>query len=235
MTAMKLLAVATAVVAFAGCKKHPTPEEDPAPPSGPPKVGHATVHLGGEPSAGSNATRDPAPVGSAAPTASAQDDHDDTGTGKPAYRDEAGHVHGPGGPVYMGETGACDASRNHCLRKPEWFAAGNIERGRQFRASPAFRFEKVWYDWRGEPVETSGKLYRTKPVGSDAIAAGTPVIFFEAEPDDTKWATSEYDALTSSRWEAAIAESESGGKVRVSGWGDVPKDTVREIVETRGF
>ena len=128
---------------------------------------------------------------------------------------------------------SCDAGRNHCLRKGVWFAANKIERGRLFRATPSFVFEKKWYDFVGEPVDTSGKLYKTKPVGNDSLSPGQDGDFFSSENDDSKWADSEYEALTSSRWEAGVVESASARRSRISGWGEVPKDTIRVITQTK--
>ncbi len=233
MNAMRSLVLASAVLALAGCKKQPKPDDTPDLPPGPAKVGHATfkTHGGSDtaddpPSSatGSDATAN----GSDVPADAAEED-----TGKPAYRDDEGHVHGPGGPVFMGEGRDCDTSRDHCLRKGVWFAAGNIERGRQFRAVPVFAFEQAWYTWRGDPIDAGGKLYKTTLAGNATISAGMPVIFFSSDTDDSKWADSEYDALTSSRWTAGVVESASGDKIRISSWGDVPKDTIRIITDTK--
>ena len=231
MSAMRSLVIASTVLALCGCKKAEPPADPDPPPTGVAKVGHGTFKThgtdnGGSDSAGTAATTDPPAA------ADAQQDED---VGKPPYRDDSGHIHGPGGPVDMGSGPDCDASRNHCMRKGVWFAANNIEKGRQFRATPSYLFESKWYDFEGNPVDTSGKLYMTKPVGSDPVTVGQQVIYFSSENDDSKWANSEYDALTSSRWEAGVVESTSGDKVRISSWGDVPKDTIREITQTRGF
>jgi hypothetical protein len=109
--------------------------------------------------------------------------------------------------------------------------------GKLFRAVPAFTFEDKWYTWRGEPAEDEGKLYKTQMAGTTPIAAGTSVIFFSSETSDTKWADSEYEALTSSRWEAAVTEQASSGHgtVRIKGFGDTSQDSVRLIVDTKGF
>jgi hypothetical protein len=234
------VSVAGIALAFAGCKKQPKPDEAPAPPAGSAQIGHAKIHMhGSNTNNGDDDPDNPQPPGSAATTAATTDNgsgqQDDGVAGKPAYRDDSGHVHGPGGPVDMGESSACDVSRNHCLRKPAWFAASEIERNRQFRATPAFLFEKAWYDWRGQPIDRGGKVYSTRAAGNEPIAVGTKVIFFEADTDDSKFADSEYDSLTSSRWEAGVVESSSGNNVRVSSWGDVPKDTIRLIVDTQSY
>ncbi|HEY3804743.1 MAG TPA: hypothetical protein VGL61_19150 [Kofleriaceae bacterium] len=230
---MRSLVLVWSVVALLGCKKQPKPDDDPPPVGSAKTTGHASFRMHGSDSgsgdvaAGSNTTQ--ASAGSdGSGSGSAEDDG-----GKPAYRDEDGHVHGPGGPVFMGESTNCDATRDHCLRKSVWFAAGNIEHGRQFRAVPAFQFEKAWYTWRGEPVDSGAKLYKTKVVGKGSLTVGQPVIYFSSENDDTKWVDSEYESLTSSRWEAGVIESVNGEKVRISSWGDVPKDTIRVITETK--
>ena len=228
---MRSLVIASLALATWGCKKKEPPADDPPPPTGSAQVGHAKLkmHGGGEPA-------DPGDGSAAAaatnPPVDAQQDPD---VGAAPYRDDSGHVHGPGGPVAMGEGADCDAGRNHCIRKGVWFAASNIEAHRQFRAVPSFIFEGKWYDFLGDPADTSGKLYMTKPVGTGPLSNGQSVIFFSSENDDSKWANSEYDALTSSRWEAGVIESVSGDKVRISSWGDVPKDTIRVITETKSF
>ncbi len=231
--ALSIATIASIALASTGCKKQPKPDDEPAAPAGSAQIGHAKIHVHGN---GDSDNPDTGSAGTAASAGATVDAAENDGVaGKPPYRDDSGHVHGPGGPVDMGESSACDTSRNHCMRQPAWFAASEIERGRQFRATPAFLFEKAWYDWRGEPIERGGKLYSTRLAGNDAIAAGTKVIFFEADTDDSKFADSEFDALTSSRWEAGVVESSSGSNVRVSSWGDVPKDTVRLIVDTQSY
>jgi hypothetical protein len=235
MPAMRSFVLAVGAVALIGCKKQPKPDDDP-PPSGSAKTtGHASFKLhgadgSGDPAPGSDTTQASA-NGSDAGSGSGSGSDDEGG--KPAYRDEEGHVHGPGGPVFMGEGPLCDAGRDHCLRKSVWFSAGNIERGRMFRAVPVFTFEKAWYTWRGEPADSGGKIYKTKLAGKSGLSAGQPVIFFSADTDDSKFVNSEYESLVSSRWEAGVVESASGDTVRISSWGDVPKDTVRVITETK--
>ena len=228
---MKLaLGIGIALALGGGCKKQPKPDETPAPGSnGPPQVGHAKLHgnHGDDP--------DTAPALGSAVASAPIDAGEEAPAGKPAYRDESGHVHGPGGPVNMGEGAACDAARDHCQRKPAWFAASDISGPHQFRATPTYKFEDAWYDWRGEPIDKGGKLYKTKVIGSDSVSRGTKVIFFEFENDDTKWANSEFDALTSSRWDAGLVESSSGSNIHIAGVGDVPKDTVRLITETLSY
>ena len=226
MSAMRSFVIAALVLASWGCKKKQPPADDP-PPTGSAHVGHASFKMHGSADPGDGSAEADTP-----PAAQQQDDED---VGKPPYRDDSGHLHGPGGPVAMGEGADCDAGRDHCLRKGVWFAVNKIEAGRQFRAVPSFIFEKAWYDFLGDPVDTSGKLYMTKPVGNGPLQNGQSVIFFSSENDDSKWANSEYDALTSSRWEAGVIESISGDKVRISSWGDVPKDTIRVITQTKGF
>jgi hypothetical protein len=153
--------------------------------------------------------------------------------GAPAFRDDDGHVHGPGGPVFMGRAAPCDAAHDHCLRPGGVFSVDKIVRGKLFRAVPVYAFEGTWYTWRGEltkPVKT----YRTVLAGKTPIAAGRRVIFFAAETSSGKWADTEYEALVSSRWEAAVtASAGSNGSVKIAGFGSTPLDTVRLIVETK--
>ena len=221
---MRWLVLASALMAFAACKK---PKRDPpAPaPTGPPKVGHGTFKTG---SNGSGAAPYDGGVADSEPVDAAP-------LAKPAYRDDEGHIHGPGGGVYMGSGPDCDASRDHCMRDGVWFAVGNIIPGRLFRATPVYEFEKKWYTWRGEEDTDGGKLFRTKMVGDAPLAPGTTIVWISADPDDSKWVNSEYEALTTSRWEAGVVDAAAGKKVRVKGWGDVPRDTVRVIVETKTF
>ncbi|HEY1815923.1 MAG TPA: hypothetical protein VGG74_26415 [Kofleriaceae bacterium] len=227
---MRSLVLALSAVALMGCKKQPKPDDDPPPVGSAKTTGHASFRMHG--SDGSGATPGSDTTQASGSDGSGSGSAEDDG-GKPAYRDEEGHVHGPGGPVFMGESTNCDATRDHCLRKSVWFAAGNIEHGRQFRAVPAFVFEKAWYTWRGEPIDAGAKLYKTKIVGKAPLSVGQPVIYFSSENDDTKWVDSEYESLTTSRWEAGVIESVSGDNVRISSWGDVPKDTIRVITATK--
>ncbi|MEO8844258.1 MAG: hypothetical protein ABI591_25520 [Kofleriaceae bacterium] len=156
------------------------------------------------------------------------------GDGSPAHRNDDGRVHGPGGPVFMGRGVECDAAHDHCLRDGVWFSVANIVAGRLFRALPVFEFEKQWFTWRGEPTETPGKVYKTQIAGSGSVAAGTAVIWFSSETSEKKFADSEYDAMTSSRWEAGVVESQtSPTMVMVKGYGAVSLDTVRLITESR--
>lgn len=156
------------------------------------------------------------------------------GNGSPAFRDDNGEVHGPGGPVFMGHGVSCDVGHDHCLRPEVWFAVDDFVAGKLYRAVPVFQFDSAWYDWRGREASPV-KLYRTKAAGKAPIAAGTPVIFFSPETaSKSKWVDSEREALTSSRWEAGITESASVGNiVSVKGWGDVPVDTVRLVIASK--
>ena len=60
------------------------------------------------------------------------------GNGAPPHRDADGTVHGPGGPVFMGEGPDCDADRNHCLREGTWFLVDNVIAGRSFARCRCF-------------------------------------------------------------------------------------------------
>lgn len=156
------------------------------------------------------------------------------GDGGPAVRADDGRIHGPGGPVFMGVGVDCDAAHDHCLREGVWFSVNNIQPGKLYRALPVFEFEKKWWTWRGEPTEPTGKLYKTQIAGNATLVPGTSVIWFSTETSDKKWADSEYEAMTSSRWEAGVIESQrSPTVVMIKGWGPASLDTIRLITETR--
>jgi hypothetical protein len=156
------------------------------------------------------------------------------GDGSPAYMDDEGHLHGPGGPVFMGRGAECNAERDHCMREGVWFAAGNLVAGKLYRAVPIFEYEKKWYNWRGHE-ESFAMRFRTKVGTRELLHEGDPVIFFIDENASHKFVDNEFDALTSSRWEAGVIEQVSVDKIRVKGWtyGAVPIDTTRVIIERK--
>jgi hypothetical protein len=241
MTSMRwhVIVACAALAAGSGCdklrKKHPPPETGSGS-AGPPPAGHSvtrlkddagTVALGSGISGPQNAG---ANVGSGSGSAA----HIMGGDGSPPHRNDDGRVHGPGGPVYMGKGIDCDASHDHCLRDGVWFSVNNIQAGKLFRALPVFEFEKQWFTWRGEPADPPVKLYKTQIAGNAKLAPGTSVIWFSSETSEKKFADSEYDAMTSSRWEAGVIETQtSPTSVMVKGFGAVSLDTVRLITETR--
>lgn len=157
------------------------------------------------------------------------------GDGSPAYRGDDGRMHGPGGPVFMGHQDVpCDAAHDHCLRDGVWFSVANIQPGKLYRALPVYELDKKWWTWRGEPHEPEGKLYKTQIAGNASLSPGTPVIWYSTETSDGKFAESEYEALTSSRWEAGVIESQqSKTVVMIKGFGAASLDTIRLITETR--
>jgi hypothetical protein len=77
--------------------------------------------------------------------------------------------------------------------------------------------------------------FKTKVGTKDKIRSGDPIIWFIDENASHKFVDNEYDALTSSRWEAGVVESVGGDKIRVKGWtyGAVPIDTTRVIIERK--
>ena len=139
---------------------------------------------------------------------SATEGHMLGGNGAAAYRGDDGRVHGPGGGVFMGRGIDCDAAHDHCLRDGVYFSVANIVSGKLYRATPSYEFEKKWWTWNGQAIDDPGKLYKTQIAGNAKLSSGTQVIFFSAETSDTKWADSEYRALTSSRWEAGVVDSQ---------------------------
>jgi hypothetical protein len=224
-------AIAIALCLF-GCKKH-EPVDPPSDPPAEPSRGHSITpfkdagHADGTEQA-ADATED-----AGATDAATADAPLFGGNGAPAYRDQQGRVHGPGGPVYMGRGVPCDASRDHCLREGVWFAADNYDSKHLFRALPVFEFEKTWWNWRGAEIE-SGKLFKTERATLDKIRAGAPVVVWLPDTDSAPWAENEYEALTSSRWDVAVVQSvnRSAKTFRIPSWPDaLPIDNARVIVQ----
>ena len=77
--------------------------------------------------------------------------------------------------------------------------------------------------------------FKTKVGTRETLKADDPVIWFIDENASHKFVDNEYDALTSSRWEAGVVDSIDVGKIRVKGWSDgaVAIDTTRVIVEQK--
>lgn len=214
-----------------GCKKH-KPEEPPPEPPAEPSRGHSVTHV-------KDAAVDAAEVAGDDNDAAVADDATTAdaptvgGNGAPAYRDKENHVHGPGGPVFMGRSVPCDASRNHCMREGVWFAANDYDSKHLFRAVPAFQFEGKWWNWRGAEVD-SGKLFKTELATIDKIRAGSPVIVWLPDMNSARWVDSEYEALTSSQWDVAVVESvnRSSKSFRIPGWPEnLPAENARVIVQ----
>jgi len=231
--------LACAAIAFAGCDKLRKKHED-ASTSGsgsaePPKTGHSVTKLKADAGTGSgsgSAHAGSAHAGSAQGSAHAE--HLMGGDGSPSYRADDGRVHGPGGPVFMGRGVQCDAAHDHCLRDGVWFSVNSIQPGKLYRAVPVYEFEKQWYTWRGELAEPPVKLYKTQIAGNAKLAPGTSVIWYSSETSDGKWSNSEYEAMTSSRWEAGVVESQqSATVVMIKGFGATTLDTVRLITAQR--
>ena len=157
------------------------------------------------------------------------------GNGKPAYRDEKGHVHGPGGSVYMGRGPECTDKIDHCLRPGVWFAVGDLQPGKLYRATPVFELENKWWTFREDEMTDHQALFKTKVVEQPSeLQAGSPVIWLIEQNSSNKWLNSEHDALTSSRWEAGVIESVGASTFRVQGWANpVPFDTARVITDRR--
>jgi hypothetical protein len=236
-----MVTLACAIVVLAGCdklKKKHEPDPEPVASNEPPKSGHSVTVLKDAAVSTGNSTTHVAAAGSAeeagSATGSAKPEHVMGGNGAPAGRGEDGRVHGPGGPAYMGRGVTCDAAHDHCLRDGVWFSVNNIQPGKLYRALPVFEFEKKWWTWRGEPADDPVKLYKTQIAGNAKLAPGTAVIWYSSETSDSKWADSEYEALTSSRWEAGVVDSQqSPTVVMIKGFGAAPLDTIRLITETR--
>jgi hypothetical protein len=155
------------------------------------------------------------------------------GNGSPPYIDDEAHLHGPGGPIFMGRGDECNAQRNHCQRDPAWFAVGNLVAGKLYRAVPVFEYNGKWHTWRGKE-EDYARLLLTKVGTKDTLLPGEPVIWF-VDDSSKKFVDTEYEALTSSRWEAGVIDSVEPEKVRVKGWtsGPIPIDTTRIVIEQK--
>ena len=125
---------------------------------------------GRRPHPGSNTTQ-----ASAGSDGSGSGSADDDG-GKPAYRDEDGHVHGPGGPCSSANRRTATRPAITCLRKSVWFAAGNIEHGRQFRAVPAFQVGRPGTRGAASPSTAAPSSTRRRLSAKRAVA-GKSVIF----------------------------------------------------------
>lgn len=224
------------------CKKkeESAPEPEPQPTTG--ARGYSVTKVGNQDDgSGDEAGGGGKPGGSAGePVAAAQDAGAPAdaarfgGNGAPPYIDDEGHLHGPGGPIFMGRGDECNEQRNHCLREPVWFAVGNLVAGKLYRAVPIFEYESKWYNWRGKEEDFAMRL-RTKVGTRETLKAGDPVIWFIDENASKKFVDNEYDALTSSRWEAGVIESVGADKIRVKGWtyGAVPIETTRIVVEQK--
>jgi len=233
---MRWLAIVVLVI---GCKKQEEPAPDPMPTA--PSTGHSITKVNepGEEGSGSpsgKSLQSAAKQGSATPPSGAPADAPlFGGNGKPAYRDDNGHLHGPGGPIFMGKGPDCTDKIDHCLRDGVWFAVGNVRPGALFRATPVFQFESKWWTFREQEADYQF-LFRTKVLEkSSELVPGEPVIWLIHENSGQKWLDNEMDALTSSRWECGVVEAVgSDDTFRVKGWDwAVPTDTARIIVEKK--
>jgi len=219
------------------CKKKDQ-EPEPAPMPTAPSVGHSSTKIADveEPTHGSDmravhgsGTGTPVDAGEAvdAPLFG--------GNGQPAGRDKNGHVRGPGGPLFMGRGPECTDKLDHCLREGVWFAVGNVQRGKLFRATPVFELEDKWWKFDGTEEDNFETAFKTKVVEKpEELKAGSPVIWLIDDNSKRKWVNSEHDALTSSRWEAGVIERVGGDSFNVYGWpAGIPIDTARVIVQQK--
>lgn len=230
------LAMTFVVIGFVvACKKKVEPEPDPEP-SKAGTSGKSVTHVAEPEETGSDM------LAKRAAAREAEQEKDKAagerklygGDGSPPYRDDQGHLHGPGGPVYMGKGPDCTDKIDHCLRDGVWFAVPTVKSGNIYRATPAFEFESKWWTFREQEAEYE-QLFKTKVVENPSeLVVGSPAVFL-VDDNYTKWLNSEHDALTSSRWEAGIVESVSGDTFRIKGWSyPIPIDTARAVVEKKG-
>lgn len=238
------LALSFVVIGFlVACKKNAEPEPEPEVPSKAGTSGHSVTKIKEpEEHAGSSAGSDEDLAARGA--AKAKDSEKEKalherqlygGDGSPAYRDDDGHLHGPGGPVFMGKGPDCTDKIDHCLRAGVWFAVPTLRTGNIYRATPAFEFESKWWTFREREAEFE-QLLKTKVIEkAGELVVGSPVVFI-VDDNYRKWLDNEHDALTSSRWEAGIIEAVNGDSTfRVSGWRyAIPNETGRIVVEKKG-
>jgi hypothetical protein len=223
------------------CKQKEEPAPEPAVPPTKPPSGHSVTKVKDSEETGSDASAGGSAAGSTTDVAPVNPDAADGGVrrnyggdGSPAYRGADGQVHGPGGPIYMGRGPECTDKIDHCLRPGVWFACGNVVAGRLYRAVPVFELEDTWWTFRGKEAEYQ-VLFRTKVATAKDLRAGDPVVWMIEENAAQKWLRSEYDALTTSRWECGVIGSVGGDTFNVKGWDyAVPVDTARVIVEKKG-
>src|ERR1041384_5384796 len=144
------------LVLAVGCKKNPEPAPDPTP-TGPPPSGHSVTQIKDDDGSGKAHTGS----GEATVDASLYG-----GNGKAAYRDDQGHLHGPGGPIFMGRGVEGTDKINHCLRDGVWFAVGNCKAGSLYRATRVFEFEDKWWSFRKDEPDYQ-MLLKTKVTKKD--------------------------------------------------------------------
>jgi hypothetical protein len=225
--------VISGVVLGAGCKKKEREMATELPST--PSSGHSVTHFKDAPEAEGSAEV----VASGSPPAAIDAAEAPKSSGAQGYRDPDGRIHGPGGPVNMGSGPNCDAEHNHCQRGDAWFFANNVVPGKLYRATACFEFEGKWYTWRGDEVEKGGKLFRTRVAKPEDLQVGKPIVFFapESDPRD-KWVDSEYEGLTSSRWDVGVPETVNPAAKTwgTRAWPDpIDDDVARAIVETKDY
>jgi len=127
----------------------------------------------------------------------------------PAFRDEDGDAHGPGGPI-SDEPRDCGPAHDHCLRANGYFAIVDYAGVGPEPRWPVFRLDGKWLAyWKGKPA--GGTVYRTIPATVENMREAREIYVFLAERHDGKATlptgtvlsaipTSEKEALTSGRW-----------------------------------
>jgi hypothetical protein len=216
------------------CKKKEAEPEPAAAPTAP-SVGHSKTELKDDPGdhgGGGGHSKTAEGPGDAGEVADARLYG---GDGSPAFRDERGAVHGPGGRIFMGRGVDCTDKIDHCLREGVWFAAGNVVAGKLYRATPVFEFEGKWWNFNEQESTDHKVLLKTKTVESPAeLVPGSAVIWLVAANSSAKWLNSEHDALTSSRWDAGVIKSVGSETFEVQGWpSPIPIDTARVVIERK--
>ncbi len=243
---VRWLALSFVVVGLLVACKKKEPEPEPVVESKAGTSGKSVTKIKEEPEepgsgSGSGSAVDPDDLAARAAARAAESEKDKAlgerklwgGDGSPPYRDAEGHLHGPGGPIFMGKGPECTEKLDHCLREGVWFAVPTLRSGNIYRATPAFTFENKWWTFREREAEFE-ELLKTKVIEkASELVVGSPAVFL-VDDNYSKWLDSEHDALTSSRWEAGLIESVSGDSFRISGWRyPIPFEIGRVVVEKK--
>lgn len=229
---------ALVLVCLAGACKKKEPQAEP-PPAGSGtagSVGHSKTKVDDEPAPAEHvAEGGGGEHGAAAEDAGAEPEKQYGGNGQPAFRDKDGVVHGPGGPIFMGKAEECTDKIDHCMRPGVYFSVPNLEAGKVYRATPVFELENKWWTFRGEEVSDIFALFKTKPAErASELHVGSPVIWLLDANSTDKWLDNEFDALTSSRWDAGVIESVGTSSFKVKGYGyGIDFDMARVVTERR--
>ena len=117
----------------------------------------------------------------------------------PAYRDDDGRPHGPGGPI-SAEARDCSAAHDHCMRGGGYIGSD----------IPVFALDGTWYRWHGEAQ--GGPVDATAPATAATLRGAHHVWVFRDPHDhalvvpavNTAVPRSEKDALGEGSWRTTL-------------------------------